>query len=87
MKKPKQANDNPEWTQADFARAVPLTGLPKSLQGKLANRGRGPQKAPTKKQISIRLSADVVEGLRASGRGWQSRVDEHLREWLKRKRA
>lgn len=81
-----------ELTAEDLKRAVPFSALPKSEQGALLSlkRPRGPQKTPTKELISIRLSPDVVSRLRASGRGWQARVDEHLREWLtqrKRKRA
>jgi uncharacterized protein (DUF4415 family) len=83
---------NPEWTSEDFKRAIPFTALPKEEQEKLRSlkRPRGPQKMPTKELISIRLSRDVVSKLRASGRGWQARVGEHLRQWLneaKRKRA
>lgn len=47
---------------------------------------RGPQKAPTKDRITIRLSHDVVEHFRATGEGWQTRMDEALRESMKRKR-
>ena len=76
--------DNPEWTKEDFARAIPFSGLPAEVQRVL--RGiqtkRGPQKAPRKVPISIRLSPDVAEGLRATGAGWQSRADEALRSWL-----
>lgn len=85
-------DDNPEWTQKDFDRAVPFSQLPKSLQEKLRSlKKRGPQKAPTKEIVTIRLSRDVVERLRASGPGWQTRVDGALREWIekqpKRRRA
>ena len=84
--------DNPEWTKRDFARAVPFSELPESLQGKLRSlKARGPQKAPTKEVVTIRLSQDVVKQLRASGPGWQTRVDSALREWIekqpKRRRA
>ncbi len=72
--------DNPRWTDRDFERAVPFSELPKALRETL--RRRGPQKAPRKELISIRLSRDVVEQLRASGQGWQARVDEHLRDWV-----
>jgi uncharacterized protein (DUF4415 family) len=76
--------ENPEWTAADFRLAVPLRELPADLQRAL--RGiqarRGPQKAPKKVPVSIRLSADVAEGLRATGAGWQGRADEALRSWL-----
>jgi uncharacterized protein (DUF4415 family) len=44
---------------------------------------RGPQKAPTKKPIAIRLSLDVVEDFKSTGAGWQARIDEALRTFLK----
>jgi len=58
----------------------PFSALPPSLQAKL--RGR-PKAAITKERITIRLSQDVVETFRASGDGWQTRMDAALREWLK----
>lgn len=70
--------ENPEWTEARFARAKRLHELPPDLQ-KLLKKGRGPQQAPTKKLISIRLSKDVLAALRAKGRGWQGLADETLR--------
>ena len=42
-------------------------------------RKRGPQKAPTKEHISLRLDADLVEYFRGSGRGWQTRLNAMLR--------
>lgn len=47
-----------------------------------AVRRRGPQKAPTKLAISIRLDRDIVERFRAQGRGWQTRLNAFLREAL-----
>lgn len=90
MKKPKPDKidkENPEWTEKDFKNAVPFSALPESLRKTLSSRKRGPQKAPTKELISIRLSQDVLEKLRATGTGWQARVDEILRKHLERKRA
>ncbi|MBK7988763.1 MAG: BrnA antitoxin family protein [Comamonadaceae bacterium] len=37
---------------------------------------------PTKERITIRLSHDVVEQFRATGDGWQTRIDTALQEWL-----
>lgn len=74
--------ENPEWTKEDFARAMTFDQLPANLQRILSKGKRGPQKEPTKKLISIRLSDDVLQGLRATGRGWQSRADEALRSWI-----
>lgn len=78
-----KAGEVRELTAADFARAVPLTGLPESLQAKLARRARGPQKTPVKERITIRLSPEVVAPFRATGDGWQTRLDAALKDWLK----
>ena len=73
-------DENPEWTAENFAHARPAhivfakLGIPMP-----APRKRG---AATKEAISIRLSADVVAAFRASGRNWQTRIDDVLREWL-----
>jgi uncharacterized protein (DUF4415 family) len=72
-----------ELTTADFEKAVPFTGLPKSLQAKLTRRVRGPQKTPVKERITIRLSPEVVAPFRATGDGWQTRLDAALKDWLK----
>lgn len=44
---------------------------------------RGAQKAPTKVLTTIRLSPDVMEAFRATGPGWQTRMDAALRDWLR----
>ncbi len=72
--------DNPEWTAEKFARSIKFKDLPASLQRTLTRPKRGPQKAPTKTLVSMRLSQDVLQALRATGEGWQVRVDEALRE-------
>ena len=73
-----------ELTTEDFKHFRPAAEiLPSSLRAKLATRKRGPQKAPIKDRITIRLSKEVVEKFRATGEGWQVRVDTALRDWLK----
>ena len=79
-------DENPGLTEADFAQMRPArevvpTVVEAYLQGKLGV--RGPQKAPTKEQINIRLSQSVLESFRATGDGWQTRIDEALKDWLK----
>ncbi len=44
-------------------------------------RGRPPLESP-KILTTIRLDADVLEAFRSQGPGWQTRVNEALREWL-----
>ena len=60
--------DTYELTDKDFVQLRPI--------------GR-PRAAVTKERITIRLSRDVVEQFRASGDGWQTRVDAALKDWLK----
>ena len=47
---------------------------------------RGPQKTPTKKQVSLRLSPEVIAHFKAKGRGWQTRIDETLKKAIEPKR-
>ena len=75
-----QDDENPEWTDEMFKQSVRFKEMPKSLQVKL--RGR-PKAAVTKERITIRLSQEVVAQFRASGDGWQTRVDAALKDWLK----
>lgn len=65
---PYDPND-PEAVRAFFAQAT--------------IRRRGPQKAPTKVPTTLRLDSDVLAGLKAGGKGWQTRVNDALRDWLK----
>lgn len=74
-----------ELTLKDLKAFEPGPALPPSLQRKLGV--RGPQKIPTKERITIRLSRDVIAHFRASGDGWQTRVDAALQDWLKRHKS
>ena len=71
--------DNPEWSSGEIAGAVRVSGLPAGLRAKL--RGR-PKASVTKERITIRLSRDVLARFRASGPGWQTRMDAVLKDWL-----
>ena len=70
----------PPLTDAALRALQPAGKLPTALQRKLGV--RGPQRTPTKERITIRLSREVVEQFRATGDGWQTRIDTALQEWL-----
>lgn len=74
-----------DLTIKDLKTFRPAQSLPATLKRKIGE--RGPQKAPTKERITIRLSRDVVERFRATGDGWQTRVDDALHDWLKRHKS
>jgi len=61
-------SENPEWTEAEFAKARPASELPQDILEAFP-RTRGPQKAARKVPISIRLSPEVVERFKAGGPG------------------
>ncbi|MGQ4272613.1 BrnA antitoxin family protein [Terrihabitans sp. B22-R8] len=75
-------SDNPEITPEEFAQAKPARDvLPAAFLDAVAKRRRGPQKVrPTKQLLSLRLDPDVIERWKASGPGWQSRINEALRQ-------
>jgi uncharacterized protein (DUF4415 family) len=79
----KEVSDSPELTKADFAKAKPFSEVFPALSASI-RKGRGPNKAPTKELVSIRLSKNVIEYFKKEGDGWQSRIDETLRRVVKR---
>ncbi len=72
-------DDAPELADAFFVRADVYQGT------RLIRRGRPRVDAP-KQQVTLRLDAAVVEGLRATGPGWQTRANEALKAFLARQR-
>lgn len=45
---------------------------------------RGPQKAPVKKSVTLRLDPDILTHFKAMGEGWQRRMNEVLRRSMER---
>ena len=79
-----------ELTEQDMRRFRPASDmLPADLHAGLLTmnrqaRARGRPKAEgTKERITIRLSPEVVQRFRATGDGWQTRIDAALKDWLK----
>lgn len=72
-------SDNPEWTAEEMAKAKPFAEVFPELAAN-ARRVRGKQKAPTKQLVSLRLDRSVVEAFKAEGTGWQSRMNEALKQ-------
>lgn len=71
--------DSPRTTVSDWGGAVLKQGGVEVGRAKT----RGPNRRPTKEQVAVRYSPDVLAAFRATGRGWQTRMDEALRDWLK----
>lgn len=75
--------ENPELTAEDFARALRPEDFPDWVFEAFPNTPRpvrGVQKSATKTPISLRVDADVLERYRATGPGWQGRMNDALRK-------
>ncbi len=62
---PEEYEEAPEWTEEMWRRAV-------------VKRGGRPVSPNPRKQITIRLPADVIEKWRATGPGWMTRMAARL---------
>ncbi|WP_226018931.1 BrnA antitoxin family protein [Novosphingobium sp. FKTRR1] len=75
-------SDNPEVTEQDLAQARPFAEVFPVLAAKLETerrlRGRPKAGAP-KVSTTLRLDPDIVAHFRATGPGWQSRINAALR--------
>ena len=70
------ADDAPELTDEFFQRADEYVG------DKLVRRGR-PRTDSPKVALTVRYDAEVVEAFKATGKGWQTRMNAALKDWLK----
>ncbi len=79
-----EPDDAPEWTDEVFDRAAIYHGetLIRPATGTLTRAGR-PKLANPKRQVTLRLDGDVLDSLRETGPGWQSRINEILRNAVK----
>ena len=77
--KPKQAaKPSPiDWSKGSV---TPGGGVTATIQA--LRRTRGKNKKPTKEQVAIRIDPEVLAAFRAEGPGWQTRMNDALKEWL-----
>ena len=69
-------DDAPELTDEFFVQADEYVG------DKLVHRGR-PKAENTKQALTVRYDVEVVEAFKATGKGWQTRMNAALKDWLK----
>ena len=74
---PTDFDENPEWTEADFARARPASEMfPPTVVAALIRRPGRPVGTRTsdRQQVTLRLPRAVIEHFKAGGPGWQTRA-------------
>ena len=81
----------PELTEADFAQMAPFAKLPAEMQEFLlqikdATIRPDPLPLPVE-EVTLKLSQPVLARFRATGTGWEARVDEALQQWMEEHKA
>ena len=83
-------NKVPEALRAELATLlakpesqVNFTDVPETVATDWAGAERGKFYRPVKKQLTVRIDADVLEWLKADGSGYQSRLNQILREAMR----
>lgn len=73
------AVDSPPLSDEMLSKMKPVKdkhpGIPKRV--------RGPQKDPLKVPVSIRLNPDVVDYFKSQGKGWHTKINNILHEYMK----
>ena len=81
------SNDVPATKPEDWNDAFVTHSADELRAAVAARRTRGSNKRPTKEQIAVRYSPEVLAYFRATGAGWQTRMDEALREYVAQHKA
>jgi uncharacterized protein (DUF4415 family) len=76
-------DENPEWTEEDFASAKSIFEIPELADlAALVSKGGRPRlpERYRKRRVTLMLDPDVIEHFKADGKGWQTRVNAALRK-------
>jgi len=73
-----EVSDSPEWTAERLARARPFAEVFPELAEKI--RREGIVAGPADEFLTLRLDREVIDHFRASGPGWEARINEALRK-------
>ncbi|QLB14562.1 hypothetical protein A6B39_03370 [Mannheimia granulomatis] len=79
-------NENPQWTQVDIDNSLTFQEMPADLQAlviqsQVKKRGR-PLSQNKKVSVTIRYSSNVIDAFKATGKGWQSRMNKVLEDYI-----
>jgi len=81
--------ENPEWTATDFKSARPASQVLREIfPEQVAEKMLVPKPgrvlgSGTKSSTTLRFDNDILATFKATGRGWQTRINNALRDWLK----
>jgi uncharacterized protein (DUF4415 family) len=83
-------DENPEWTAEDFKNARPAREVLYEVFSKdvademLAKKTGRPLGSGMKESQTVRFDRDILTAFKATGKGWQTRMNDALRDWLEK---
>ena len=80
--RPLTAREEAKMAGAVVVRNGGYAAVKAALAEKRKQGQRGPQVTPTKQLVSVRFSPEVLEYFKGTGAGWQTRMNDVLREWV-----
>lgn len=80
--RPLTAKEEAAWSTGVLVRGGGYAAVRKAIAEKRKPGQRGAQVAPTKKLVSVRYSPEVIEYFKSGGAGWQTRMDDALKQWV-----
>ena len=83
--RPLTAKERKQWDNAVFVNGGGYNAVRAAVAAKRSPGERGPQRAPTKQLVSVRYSPEVLQYFKATGTGWQTRMNEALLEWVNKR--
>ena len=75
-----EVSDNPEMTEEELEELRPFREVFPELAASIDRKLGRPKVETPKKAISLRLDQEVIDRFKATGDGWQSRMNEALRK-------
>lgn len=85
--RPPTPSEEAKWANAVVVKKGGYPAVRAALAEKRKRGQRGPQQSPTKQLVSVRYSPEVLEYFKSTGEGWQTRMNEALREWVAKRTA
>ena len=80
--RPLTAREEAKWSTGVLVNGGGYEAVRRALEAERKPGQRGPQVGPTKQLVSVRYSPEVLAFFKASGTGWQTRMDDALKQWV-----
>lgn len=80
--RPLTAKEEAKWSNAVLVNGGGYQAARAAVAARRKPGQRGLQRSPTKQLVSVRYSPEVLEYFKSEGSGWQTRMDEALKQWV-----